>query len=306
MKKTILILIISIIIIAAFAIAALTSLTPNGSKDSNGTFIPETENTVSPPSSPFDTPTLSAPTTAPDSVTPSATYTPNDTVGNITATPTPTPIADPTEKPVKEPDVFWISGSTQSKSFKYDSKVIASVSFYVPSVSSNNEVASIAKINSFIKKECDELLDGYYAECSQYVDDYDPMMPEKLSYTSTAKLYYTDSIISIRLQVDVSYGFGNNEQSVFCYNFAKETGEILSLDDVVNNKPELINAIIAKCEKMDDIEFSPNYKTYINTKICNEWYVNEDSICLVYKPYEIASGVAGTVEISVSGDFITL
>lgn len=296
MKKAV--LFVSIAIIAAFGVAAISSLLPDSSREGAGTFIP-TE--VSTPGS-----AENSPSTQPTETTEEPSQTPSATTPSVTPATTSTPTLIPTPTPTVKPTFFWISGSIETKEFKYDSKTIATVSFYIPRVSCNNEISSIDKINSYLKEEADELLEGYYAECNQYVDDYDPMIPEKLNYTSTAKLHFTDSIISIRQQVDISYGFGSGDQAVFCYNFSRETGELLSLDDVVNDKPALIKKAIEVCENMKDIEFSSNYKSYINTKICNEWYIKDGILYLVYKPYEIASGVAGTVEIPVSGDFINI
>ncbi len=306
MKKVV--LFISIAIIAAFGIAAIASLSLDPSREGTGTFIPEETSTSSSPDntlSPSNPGTTGEPTEQKETETLIVTSTPTPSPAP-TPTPVPTPTPTPTPTPVEKPTVFWISGSTETKDFKYDSKTIATVSFYIPQVSCNKEITSLSKINSFLKKEANELLDGYYAECSQYVDDYDPVRPEKHSYTATAKLYFTESVISVRLQVDISYGLGSGDQAVFCYNFSPQTGDTLSIDDVVTDKPALIEKAIEECEKMKDIEFSSNYKNYINTKICNEWYVKDGALCLVYKPYEIASGVAGTVEIPVSGDFIKI
>lgn len=284
------IMIVSIAIIAIFGIMAISSLSPMVSREGIGTYIPPIPQ-----------------------VTPTATYTtptsPLTTTGKKTelspsnnSTPTPTVLPTPTE----EKTVFKLSTAQEKKSFKYDNRVVATIDFSIPKLTCNKELDAVKKINTYLSSEASDLIDGYTVECDQFVEDYYPSSMEKLTYKSTSVMYHNQSVISVKNTIVISHGIGNGDQNIFCYNFSSQTGNLLSLDDVVTDKPALIEKAIEACEKMSHIEFSAGYVNIISTKICNEWYIKDDAIVLVYKPYEIASGIAGTIEIPVSGDFISI
>lgn len=280
---------VSLLIIAAFVILTVISLIPSRSREDAGEYIPEV-NTSSPTHTDTEENTTPTPTVpeSPD----------HSTVPNVTLTVTPPPSANRI--------VFSTTIDEENKNFDYDNETIAKITFYAPTVISNKNTEAIGAINQHLKIATSQLMDGYSAEAQQFIDDYDPSYPETYTCNVTSKIYHSDKILSVYVTAETSYGRGNFLRTVFCYNYSISTGAPLTLDDVVKNKPALISDIISACEKITNVEFTSGYKNYVSTNICNEWYVNGDTFVMVYKPYEIAPGSAGVIEIPVSDSHISM
>ena len=219
-----------------------------------------------------------------------------------TPTKTSSPVVPPRDTDTEPYPLLTLGGDTHTEDVTVDGTTIGSISFFIPKLSYPDFQEVAEKINNVMKTKAEEHINNYREECNFLSMDFDPDEMSPYEYISSSRLYVSESTVSIKMVTEINYSSVLTEKTVFCYNFSITTGEEISLDDTGIDKLSLINAIIEKTLTITEYEFTPNYQNYIKEHVCNSWYIDQNTIYLIYVPLEITDGIHGTIEIPVALD----
>lgn len=192
-----------------------------------------------------------------------------------------------------------------------DGNILVKLSYQRPTVI----VEGKEDVNALIKQEFDKDEDAFKIQGDEMARDtyYEPIDDSTQSYSSNS-ISYTDkrldeTIISFE-RMDHTYYANTPHGQTYAsgLNFDTQTGVILHLEDITEDKEEFLSAaknyILMLCEGDDykDI-LNPNYEENVDSLLQEDlWYFDEQGITFIANVYEMASYSEGILYFTVPYD----
>ena len=176
---------------------------------------------------------------------------------------------------------------------------------YIPILTSDNYQAQADVITSHMNTLSDVVWNELTEQSKLYVDELD----EKVGVNYIPKVIeQNDVYFSFVYDMSGSLGEFAKEDRIG-YTFSVNTGDILLLDNITNNKELLIDTCYTKLSEYIvrqeyngdlDMNWHDKLKVLISTE--GNWYLTSDGISFTFPKYSLGTGYIGVISYTVSYD----
>lgn len=188
-------------------------------------------------------------------------------------------------------DITYMEEEYNTKSD--DGKIVTNNKRNIPVIVSKDRPEVANKIVSYLTKESDEFWNSNVKPMADQMIETN-IQTDLLGVTHMFSTnLINEYIISFQLKTDGSFG-GVSWNSISGYNFDAQTGELLSLNDIMSNADDFIanecKDDIITIAKSSEKELNENWENEFKNHIINNtkgYYLKKDGISIVFNKYEM-------------------
>lgn len=195
-----------------------------------------------------------------------------------------------------------VSGTIPSK----DGEIIAA-EYYVERLILEGDSEAVAKMNASLDAEYDSILstaNSLGVEDEEWIHQ-EGYQPVSMSYAFSRLSYQSERYYCIEMEGYEYSGGAHGTPFREYFIFDRETGEQLSLDDIVENTPEELQTMVGRAfrELAEETNFAFETPGDLEHTVADSvsydsaFYLTEEGIVFYYVPYEIAPFAAGFPEV---------
>ena len=194
------------------------------------------------------------------------------------------------------PIIGGVRAETESYQVKQNGAVALEVSLSLPVAEIDGDKEIEKKLSErldAIKDDLDIYIKGLESQYKTMISlGSKPLFTPRIS-VSFELSYFTKKAMSLTFNITEVNGFGVTTRSSRHYNYEFDFASSITFSAVFSDREGLINAVIAKAEKKEDL--FKNYEELIPSLIDGCWYVTDRHVVFSFDPYQIAPASSGFI-----------